>query len=115
MVNNATKGHYRHRNYTVDSARIRSIVGAAFFLIPMAGCSKLGFDEATTLSSRSLRTYAYPASVEKPVVKKTVKAKATSTPTVKLASGQYLGSAPYICTPSGFGRTSTCFTRSTGR
>ncbi|WP_163272942.1 hypothetical protein [Chelativorans alearense] len=73
----------------------------------------LGSDEATTLSFHSVRAYAYPASVEKPIAKKAVKAKAPNTQiTVKLASSQYLGNAPYICTPSGFGRTSTCFTRS---
>lgn len=30
---------------------------------------------------------------------------------VKLASSGYLGRAQYICTPSGFGRTSGCFLR----
>jgi hypothetical protein len=30
---------------------------------------------------------------------------------VKLASSRYLGRAQYICTPSGFGRTSGCFLR----
>ena len=28
------------------------------------------------------------------------------------AETHYLGRAPHICTPSGFGRTSTCFSRS---
>ena len=30
---------------------------------------------------------------------------------IKVASYSFLGSAPYICTPSGFGRTSGCFLR----
>ncbi|MDH6231593.1 hypothetical protein M2281_002191 [Mesorhizobium soli] len=30
---------------------------------------------------------------------------------VKVSSVNYLGSAPYICTPSGFGSTSRCFRR----
>ncbi|WP_245581927.1 hypothetical protein [Phyllobacterium phragmitis] len=29
----------------------------------------------------------------------------------KLASNGHLGRAPYICTPSGFGKTSRCFLR----
>jgi hypothetical protein len=31
--------------------------------------------------------------------------------TVKLVRTTYLGRAPYICTPSGFGSTSRCFLR----
>ncbi|RFB79847.1 hypothetical protein DYH55_10380 [Methylovirgula sp. 4M-Z18] len=30
---------------------------------------------------------------------------------VKMAGDGYLGHAPYICTPSGFGQTSRCFPR----
>jgi hypothetical protein len=30
---------------------------------------------------------------------------------IKVASYSFLGRAPYICTPSGFGRTSGCFLR----
>ena len=30
---------------------------------------------------------------------------------VTVAKSAYLGQAPFICTPSGFGRTSTCFAR----
>jgi hypothetical protein len=29
----------------------------------------------------------------------------------RIVKASYLGRAPYICTPSGFGRTSTCFAR----
>lgn len=34
-----------------------------------------------------------------------------STLPAKVASYSFLGRAPYICTPSGFGRTSGCFLR----
>ncbi|TIS57145.1 MAG: hypothetical protein E5W82_16940 [Mesorhizobium sp.] len=30
---------------------------------------------------------------------------------IRVASHSFLGRAPYICTPSGFGRTSGCFLR----
>ncbi len=32
---------------------------------------------------------------------------------VKVSSTEYFKGAPYICTPSGFGRTSHCYARST--
>ncbi|MGY5811246.1 hypothetical protein ACXHXG_26525 [Rhizobium sp. LEGMi198b] len=40
--------------------------------------------------------------------KKTIKSKNVS---AKTAKPIYLGGAPYICTPSGFGHTSRCFLR----
>ena len=36
---------------------------------------------------------------------------AAMTPRVQTVSYGFLGQAPYICTPSGFGRTSSCFRR----
>jgi hypothetical protein len=32
---------------------------------------------------------------------------------VRVSSAEYFKGAPYICTPSGFGRTSHCYARST--
>jgi hypothetical protein len=44
---------------------------------------------------------------EKPAPEKV----ATTTPDLQKVSYGFLGHAPYICTPSGFGRTSSCFRR----
>jgi hypothetical protein len=41
--------------------------------------------------------------------KKTIKSR--NTISTKIVKASYFGRAPYICTPSGFGRTSMCFAR----
>jgi len=88
------------QSFTAISQRILAIAGAAFLLVPIAGCLQTG-SNATVSSLNAVSAYMDPATVEKPVV--------------TVASSQYLGKADYICSPSGFGRTSTCFERSARR
>jgi hypothetical protein len=89
------------RGRTTVSKHILAIAGAAFLLVPMAGCTQLDAGKATVLSRSAVTKPADTKPAEKPVI--------------KLASNEYVGNAPYVCSPSGFGRTSTCFARSARR
>ncbi|CAN7281447.1 hypothetical protein LJR231_001339 [Phyllobacterium sp. LjRoot231] len=52
----------------------------------------------------------YPSDLKAGGTKKKI-TKGRSTISTKIIKASYLGRAPYICTPSGFGRTSRCFAR----
>ncbi|MEI1250174.1 hypothetical protein [Rhizobium aouanii] len=90
--------------------RIRSAMFAwrmALLAIGPTACTVVGDDIAVVAKKnaaaveapRVSKAYAYPANrAERPVA-----------PTVRTAA--YHGSAPYICSPSGFGQKSRCFAR----
>ncbi|TDQ33879.1 hypothetical protein DEV91_10482 [Phyllobacterium brassicacearum] len=62
---------------------------------------------ASEARSKSIKL-GYPGSAKTYVItRKTIKTRNV----VSVARAPYLGRAPFICTPSGFGRTSTCFAR----
>jgi hypothetical protein len=72
----------------------------------LAGCSATTDRSVKTASLSKQVGYAVPT-------KKTARSKpiAVTQRAIKLVRTSYLGRAPYICTPSGFGRTSSCFLR----
>ncbi|MBB6163511.1 MULTISPECIES: hypothetical protein [Rhizobium] len=72
-----------------------------------AGATKAPVVDAAAASSFKTRSYAF--SSAKPVLI-ALKDEAPEDGDLKGASS-YLGSAPYICTPSGFGRKAHCFLR----
>lgn len=63
--------------------------------------------DADTVTSSTSSQIGY--SVSQPTEKKPTQKKTVDSVTV--ASRSQPGQAPYICTPSGFGRTSTCVAR----
>lgn len=56
-------------------------------------------------AERGYQTAMKPADIKKKIVK------SKNTTPAKFVKPIYLGAAPYICTPSGFGHTSRCFLR----
>ena len=68
------------------------------------GCSSTVTEETTASITREV---GYPSPERKPALGK----QAVTQKTPKLVRSAYLGRAPYICTPSGFGSTSRCFLR----
>ncbi|WP_153020309.1 hypothetical protein [Paramesorhizobium deserti] len=83
------------------------LVGLAVALNLLAGCSVM---PDSTLTTSSVSQVGYPGvslARKKPAQSRKVIKKASFKP----AGRSYLGRAPYICTPSGFGKTSRCFLR----
>ena len=68
------------------------------------GCSSTVSQETTASITREV---GYPSPERKPALGK----QAVTQKAPKLVRSAYLGRAPYICTPSGFGSTSRCFLR----
>nr|WP_051000058.1 hypothetical protein [Sinorhizobium fredii] len=79
---------------------------AVLLAAALAGCSATTDKNIKTASLTKQVGYALPE--KKPARNKRI---AVTEQTVKLVRTTYLGRAPYICTPSGFGRTSSCFLR----
>ncbi|EJZ17067.1 hypothetical protein RCCGEPOP_32703 [Rhizobium sp. Pop5] len=74
--------------------------GTMLLAIGQTACTIAGDDIAVVLEApRVSRAYAYPASATE---------RQAPTPVRAVA---YHGSAPYICSPSGFGQKSRCFAR----
>jgi hypothetical protein len=72
-----------------------------------SGCTQLS--DKTVAASFVSAGSGYPTV---PIEKRVVPArKSKRVLPATLTSSSYLGRAPYICTPSGFGRTSGCFLR----
>ncbi|PDT03811.1 hypothetical protein CO666_11660 [Rhizobium chutanense] len=78
--------------------------GTMFFAIGATACTVVNEDIAAIAKNNAVETprvskaYGYPADRPEP----------PATATVRVA---YHGSAPYICSPSGFGQKSRCFAR----
>nr|WP_225169473.1 hypothetical protein [Ensifer sp. IC4062] len=83
---------------------VRSIF-ALLLAAAVSGCSATA-DQSIRTSSLT-RQVGYPTLSNKPAAAKQVVVQRAA----KLERGAYLGRAPYICTPSGFGSTSRCFLR----
>ncbi|WP_018238382.1 hypothetical protein [Ensifer sp. BR816] len=79
---------------------------AVLLAATLAGCSATADRSVKTASPTKQVGYAVPG--KKPARNKQI---AVTQRAVKLVRTSYLGRAPYICTPSGFGRTSSCFLR----
>ncbi|WP_133304814.1 hypothetical protein [Mesorhizobium sp. DCY119] len=99
------------KEYRMET-RSRRSMKMAFFCAAIAavtaGCTSSPDMSATTSSVSNVSGYPELLIDKKPVVQE--KASKSVLP-VRLTSGVYAGRAPYICTPSGFGRTSSCFLR----
>ena len=108
--------HIKTRSFTVVA-----LLGA----LTAAGCSTNYNVAQTTSSSVTKVGYSLPAErnvVTQAGVIKTTRSdsaphainteRASAKRTTKVASSAYLGRAPHICTPSGFGSKTRCFNRS---
>jgi hypothetical protein len=71
----------------------------------VSGCSSTSVERIETSSVTRQVGYAAPSKTLAP------NKQAATQRAVKLVRESYLGRAPYICTPSGFGKTSRCFLR----
>ena len=92
----------------IPSEFVKSTLTASAIVLLISGC--VSAPDRATVSSVSTETHYPNISVRKgkaPAFEKTTK----ETLPVKMANYSFLGRAPYICTPSGFGRTSSCFLR----
>ncbi|HEY9212292.1 MAG TPA: hypothetical protein VIQ29_05475 [Ancylobacter sp.] len=99
-------GEYEHTIHRIPLVVVALICGAATALA--SGCAMSSRIEPMTASADSLSLY-HEAVMEKEYP-------LHNEPGQRVLHGQltmngYLGRAPYICTPSGFGRKSTCFLR----
>ncbi|MDX0566328.1 hypothetical protein BMJ34_35135 [Sinorhizobium medicae] len=88
---------YTHR--TIVRSTLAVMVAAA-----SCGCSSTVSQETTSSITREA---GYSIPDRKPAPRK----QAVANKANKLVRSAYLGRAPYICTPSGFGSTSRCFLR----
>lgn len=87
---------------------IKYTLTASAIVLLISGC--VSEPDRATVSSVSTETHYPNIAVRKgkaPAFQKTTK----ETLPVKVANYSFIGRAPYICTPSGFGRTSSCFLR----
>jgi hypothetical protein len=89
--------------FSLFSSRLTGIV----LTIGLLGV--FGLTETAQAQSSSLEI-AYPGSL-KAATKIGKPAKIKKAGSAVIIKASYLGSAPWICTPSGFGRTSRCFAR----
>ena len=81
----------------------------AVIIAATAGCTSSPDTTATTSSVSNVAGYPGLLIEKKPAIREKADKKVLP---VKLSGDVYPGRAPYICTPSGFGQTSTCFLRS---
>ncbi|MEI2299597.1 hypothetical protein [Ensifer sp. MJa1] len=111
---------------TACAGASRTAVSGFKFLVPTssilslllfsAGCSSTVVSESPLFASRHSSAYASPSVKVRKEEKQLIKVAEADDklvepqPTRKRTTG-YLGRAPYICSPSGFGRTSHCFLR----
>lgn len=112
------------RSLTALGGLRRTTVSGFKFLVPAAflglllvssGCSSAGVAESPLFASAGSKAVTGAASVE-PKGGKLIRV-AQDDDIVELLPARkrvtaYLGRAPYICSPSGFGHTSRCFLRS---
>lgn len=78
---------------------------ALFLAAMVSGCSSTTVERVETSSVTRQVGYAAPSKTLAP------NKPAATQRAVKLVRDSYLGRAPFICTPSGFGKTSRCFLR----
>lgn len=84
-----------------------SLVSVAMLSFITFGCSTAS--DVAAVSPTAATKVGYPSKL---LPKTTVATKkATGRTPVRVAGNVYLGRAPYICSPSGFGMTSKCFAR----
>ncbi len=101
------------RTQTGNSAELlgnrSTAVRGIFALLVAATASACAAVADQSIQTSSLtKEIGYPVSTSEPLAAKRV---AVTQNAIKLERTAYLGRAPYICTPSGFGTTSRCFLR----
>lgn len=74
------------------------------------GCCTVG-KTSTAIASTKTKTYAFATPKPVKILRSESAAKTASATTVNPSRTAFLGNAPYICSPSGFGRKSACFLR----
>ena len=93
----------------LTSNTIQKVALASIAIIMLAGCV-MAPERGMTVSSISTGSGYPDISILKRNRAAPEKVTRSKLP-IKVASYGFLGRAPYICTPSGFGRTSGCFLR----
>jgi hypothetical protein len=103
-----SSSHYANGSKNkVHSLRVAAVAFASALAILASGCARLP-DKTIVAESMSTES-GYP---NVPIKRATAPARrGGKVLPVKQVSSSYLGRAQYICTPSGFGRTSGCFLR----
>lgn len=111
---------------TACAGASRTAVSGFKFLVPTtsilglmllsAGCSSTVVSESPLFASSKSSAYASPSAKVRTEEKQLVKVveadeELIETQPTRKRTAAYLGRAPYICSPSGFGRTSHCFLR----
>jgi hypothetical protein len=113
MKSPAMNGHFREsywqrakrsKNYC-GRVGVAAVVFASTVAVLASGCARVP-DKTNIAGSLSTQS-GYPNLRQKKSIGRTSERMLPA----KLASSNYLGRAQYICTPSGFGRTSGCFLR----
>jgi hypothetical protein len=113
MNSHALKGHIRESSWqrtkrsknNFRRVGIAAVVFASAVAVLGSGCARLP-DRTNVAESLSTES-GYP----NVPIKRSIGRRSERMLPVKLANSSYLGRAQYICTPSGFGRTSGCFLR----
>lgn len=85
----------------------KSFRGAVQFAFIVALCSVVPMNMAAAQSipaERGHQNAVKPSDTKKKIIK-------SQSASAKFVRPVYLGGAPYVCTPSGFGHTSKCFLR----
>ncbi len=111
-----------HRNRMPFKSTTLALTAVLAGSLAIAGCST-GYNVAET-QAMSVTKVGYGLPAKTTAIAKADDMKAPRTPrvaatksassskSVRVASANYLGRAPYICTPSGFGSKTRCFNRS---
>jgi hypothetical protein len=89
-------------------SNLLNLMVTAAIAVALSSCTAAQ-TKVAALNSTSTE-FGYPNPVPQSPAKKTASSSKVISRTVVTAT--YLGRAPYICTPSGFGRKPSCFTRS---
>jgi hypothetical protein len=110
-----TYGHtgssHGRKNAKSNLARFGSsvvVLASAVIAAQVAGCARL--PDKTIIASSLSSELGYPNTSTEKMTTASARKSNRMLP-VKQVSRGYLGRAQYICTPSGFGRTSGCFLR----
>lgn len=113
------------RDKTACAGESRTAISGFKYLVPTAsilglllfsvGCSSTVIGETPLFSSSHSSAYTSPSVKIRKEEKQLKVAEAdedvVAPQPVKKSAASYLGRGPYICSPSGFGRTSHCFQR----
>ena len=102
-LRDATPGVKRRSNLVM-------VIVTAVLAPTLSSCTATHMEVAAMNTKSTGFGYPNPAKPKDPTKKTAVGIDRTVTSST-VATATYLGSAPYICTPSGFGRKPSCFAR----